>query len=130
MQLDLGPVERGQGVGERVRVVREGARVDDDRRAVVARVLNGVDDLALVIGLDMVERVAVRLRNRTGVTNELLCALRRSPRPRAGRPAGGPVSTPVSKPGVLDGRELQTRRSGSVASTNHRLHQGGPTWQS
>ena len=34
-----------------------------------------------------------------------------------GDSASGPVSNPVSKPRVLDGRDVQTRRSGSVTSS-------------
>src|SRR5947208_286445 len=37
-----------------------------------ARLLNGVDNLALVIGLDVIERVAVRLRHCPCVTDELV----------------------------------------------------------
>ena len=47
-----------------------------------------------------------------------------------GRTRAGPVSSPVSKPRVLDGRYLRTRRAGCVPSPHHRPHQGGPTWQS
>ena len=52
------PVERGERVGERVRVVRERAGVDHDRVAAPARALDRVDEVALVVRLEVLERRA------------------------------------------------------------------------
>ena len=60
VQLDLHAVERRQRVGERERVVRERAGVEHDRRAAAAGAVDGVDELALVVRLQVLELVAVR----------------------------------------------------------------------
>jgi hypothetical protein len=57
-------------------------------------------------------------------------ASRRSQRRPEGRLSGQPGDNPVSKPRVLDGGDMRTRRAGYVPSPRYRPHHGGPTWQS
>ena len=59
-ELDLHAVERGERVGQGERVVRERARVENDRRAPAAGVVDGVDQVALVVRLQVLELVALR----------------------------------------------------------------------
>jgi hypothetical protein len=62
----------------------------------------------------------------TGVTDDLLWP-HRSPSDDAKEDsASSPVSNPVSKPRVLDGGDVRTRRAGYVPSPHHRPHQGEP----
>jgi hypothetical protein len=51
VDLDLRPVERGERIMDRPGVVREGARVDDDRRASTSGGVDVLDQLAFVVGL-------------------------------------------------------------------------------
>ena len=55
VQLDDRAVERGERVVERPRVVGERAGVDDDGRAPAPRGVDRVDQLALVVGLEVLD---------------------------------------------------------------------------
>ena len=53
---------RGQdGVEDRDRRVREGARIDDDAGRLLARLLQPIDDVALVVGLPERDRKSMAL---------------------------------------------------------------------
>ncbi len=58
MHLHLCTLEQHQRVGERVRVMGERAGVAHDRSAPAARVVNRVDEHALVIRLHVLQLVA------------------------------------------------------------------------
>ena len=64
VQLDDRAVERGERVVDAPGVVGEGAGVDDDGGAAAAGRVDGVDELALVVRLEVLEREAVRARPR------------------------------------------------------------------
>ena len=67
MQLDDRAVERGERVVEAPGVVRERAGVDDDRRAAAAGAVDRVDELALVVRLERLDREAVLGGTRSAV---------------------------------------------------------------
>ncbi len=71
VELDLHAFEGGERVGERERVVRERAGVDDDRRAPPASVVDGVDEVAFVVGLHVLEPVAAIARGGGGEIDEI-----------------------------------------------------------
>ena len=60
VDLDDGPVERGERIVDRPGVVGERAGVDDDRRAPPAGVVDVLDQLALVVRLVRLDREPVR----------------------------------------------------------------------
>ena len=72
MQLDFGAIERGERVGDRVRVVTERTRVDHDCDAGAARSLDRVDQRALVVRLVVVELVAVGLGRGASIADEVV----------------------------------------------------------
>ncbi len=53
------PLEGGEGVVDGPRIVSERAGVDDDRRSPPPGGVDGVDQLALVIGLEALDGVTV-----------------------------------------------------------------------
>jgi len=59
VELDDDAVERGERVVQRPGVVGEGTGVDDDRRVAPARAVDGLDQVGLGVGLDVVDREAV-----------------------------------------------------------------------
>ena len=58
MQFDLHALERRERVGDRVAVVRQGARVADDRRAPAPRPVDRVDQRTFVVRLHVLELVS------------------------------------------------------------------------
>ena len=66
VQLHDRALEGGERVLQRAAVVREGAGVDHDGGAAAARAVHGVDQLALVVRLEVLEHEIVRLRHGPG----------------------------------------------------------------
>ena len=58
MHFDLHAVERRERVGERIRAVRERARVDDDRLAAATRTVDGIDEITFVVRLHVLHVVS------------------------------------------------------------------------
>jgi len=66
VELDHRPFERGERVVDGPRVVRERAGIDDDRGDAPTRGVDGLDELALVVRLEVLQREAVALGGRSG----------------------------------------------------------------
>ena len=64
VHLDHRPTERGECIVDAPCVVRERAGIDDDGSGAGTRSVNGIDQLAFVVGLKIVERKTVGLCGR------------------------------------------------------------------
>ena len=72
VQLHDRTLEGGERVLQRAAVVREGTGVDHDGGAAAARAVHGVDQLALVVRLEVLEHEIVRLRHGPGRRHVIL----------------------------------------------------------
>ena len=98
VQLDDRTVEGGQGVVDRPGVVGERAGVDDDGGAAAAGRVDGLDQLALVVGLQVLERRGRGARPRPWRWRRGRRAWRcRRPRARARRAGSGSAPTAAAR---------------------------------